>query len=158
MFKQLAIAVAALSITTAAVQAQCPEVGTPAKEFTISEGFPIDPNIHNVTAGGNTDLGRCASLPGSGWVTRQPDFVVNYRTRNGGPSNFTLTFRTQSPADTVLLVNGPDGRWHFNDDGGQGLNAKLSFRRAPPGRYDVWVGTYERGLSRAQLIVTELDE
>src|SRR5262245_12562277 len=141
MFKQLTIALAALSITAAAAQAQCPEVGTPAKEFTIREGFPIDPNVHSVTAGGNIDLAKCASLPGTGWFARQPDFVVNYRTRNGGPSSFTLTFRTESQADTVLLINGPDGKWHFDDDSGGGLNAKLSFQRAAPGRYDVWVGT-----------------
>ena len=141
MLKQLAIAVAALSITAAAAQAQCPEVGRPAKEFTIREGFPVDPNIHNVTAGGNLDLNQCASLPGKGWVTGQPDFVVNYQTKNGGRSSFTLTFRTKSQTDTVLLINGPDGKWYYNDDGGEALNAKLSFSRAAPGRYNVWVGT-----------------
>jgi hypothetical protein len=157
MFKQLAIAVAALSITVAAAHAQCPEVGRPAKEFTIREGFPVDPTIHNVTAGGDIDLSRCSSLPGSGWVAGPPDFVVNYTTKNARQSSFTLTFRTKSRADTVLLINGPDGKWYFNDDGGEGLDAKLSFPRALPGRYDVWVGTFDRGLSRAQLVVTELE-
>jgi hypothetical protein len=128
-----------------------------AKEFTIREGFPIDPSIHGVTAGGNIDLAKCPRLPGTGWVARRPDFVVNYRTRSGGLSSYTLTFRTESRGDTILLVNGPDGRWYFDDDGGGGLNARLSFRNAPPGRYDVWIGTFESGLSRAQLIVTELE-
>src|SRR5215813_12894467 len=133
MFKQLAIGMAALTMTVAAAQAQCPEVGTPTKEFTIREGFPIDPNVHNVTAGGNLDLSKCASVPGTGWVTKRPDFVVNYQTKGGGPSSFTLTFRIDSSADTVLLINGPNGKWHYNDDGGKGMNAKLSFPRAAPG-------------------------
>jgi hypothetical protein len=155
MFKQLAIAAAALFTATAYAAAQCPEVGRPAKQFTINEGFPIDPNVHNVTAGGNLDLGRCPNVPGEGWITRQPDFVVNYRTRGGGRSVFNLTFRIESSEDTVILINDPTGRWYFNDDGGRRLNARITFLNALPGRYDIWVGTYTSRLSRALLVVTE---
>jgi len=157
MMMRLAAGVAALFITAAAAQAQCPEVGTPAKQFTITEGFPIDPNVHNVTAGGNLDLGKCTSVPGSGWVTKLPDFVVNYKTKNAGASAFTLTFRIESSADTVLLINGPNGKWLYNDDGGKRLNAKLSFQNASPGRYDIWVGTYTNRLAKAKLVTTELE-
>lgn len=155
MFKQLAVAAAALFITAAAAQAQCPEVGRPAKEFTIREGFPIDPSVHNVTAGGDLDLGRCPRVPGVGWITRLPDFVVNYQTRNGGPSAYNLTFRIESAADTVILINDPNEQWYYNDDGGRRLNARISFRNALPGRYDIWVGTHSGGLSRARLVITE---
>jgi hypothetical protein len=157
MIKQLAIGIAALCITAAAAQAQCPEVRTGQVKFTIKEGFPIDPSVHNVTAGGSLDLSKCLSVPGRGWVTKRPDFSVNYKTRSGGPSAFTLTFRIDSAADTVLLVNDPNGKWHYNDDGGKGLNAKLSFSRASPGRYDVWVGTFTQRLSKARLLVSELE-
>jgi hypothetical protein len=156
MLKQLAIGLAALAIGTAGALAACPEVGTPAKQFTVKEGFPSDPRVHNVTAGGSLDLGRCASVPGRGWVTKRPDFVVNYVTKNG-PSAYTLTFRIESTADTVLLVNGPDGKWHFDDDGGKGLSARLRFQKAAPGRYDIWVGTYSNRLAKSKLVVTELD-
>jgi hypothetical protein len=155
MFKQFAVAVAALFIATAAAEAQCPEVGRPAKAFAISEGFPIDPNVHEVAAGGDLNLGRCPNVPGEGWITRRPDFVVVYRTRNGGRSAFNLTFRIESVADTVILINDPTGRWYFNDDGGRRLNARISFQNALPGRYDIWVGTYTNRLSRARLVVTE---
>jgi len=157
MMMRLATGIAALLIGTAAAMAQCPEVGKPAKAFTITEGFPVDPNVHNVTAGGNLNLGKCPSVPGQGWITKLPDFVVNYKTKNNRPSAFTLTFRIQSAADTVLLINGPNGRWHFDDDGGKRLDAKLSFRNAAPGRYDIWVGTYSNKLAKAKLVVTELE-
>jgi hypothetical protein len=150
-----ALAIGAISATAAL--AQCPEVGKPAKAFTITEGFPVDPRVHDVTAGGSLDLGRCPSVPGHGWITKRPDFVVNYKTKNNGPSAFTLTFRIQSAADTVLLINGPNGKWYYDDDGGKRLDAKLRFSNAPPGRYDIWVGTYTNRLARAKLVVTELE-
>ena len=92
------------------------------------------------------------------WVGYEAaDFVVNYKTKNGGASAFTLTFRVELSADTILLVNGPNGKWHYDDDGGKRLNAKISFRSAPPGRYDVWVGTLSNKLAKAKLVVTELE-
>jgi hypothetical protein len=154
--KALAIGFAAISITAAAAHATCPEVGQAAKEFTIKEGFLSDPRVHNVTAGDSLDLGKCTSLRGKGWITKRPDFVVNYKTKSG-PSAFTLTFRIESSADTVLLINGPDGRWHFDDDGGKGLNARMRFQKAPPGRYDIWVGTYSSKPSKAKLVISELE-
>jgi protease YdgD len=158
MFMRLAIGAAAICLLTVSpsAQMQCPAVGQAAKEFSLREGFMPDPNTHSVTAGGDIDLGRCAGVPGKGWVTRLPDFVVQYRTNSGGLSNETLTFMIESSADTVLLINDPNERWHFNDDGGGGLNAKISFPRAKPGRYDIWVGSYKRGqLPPARLVITE---
>jgi len=158
MLRRLATAAAAVFIATAAAQAQapCPEIGKAPVQFTISEGFPIDPRVHNVTAGGSLDLGKCTSVPGKGWVTKRPDFVVNYKTK-GGSSAFALTFRVEATADTVLLINGPNGKWHFDDDGGKGLNAKIRFPNAGPGRYDIWVGTYSDRLAKAKLVVTEIE-
>jgi hypothetical protein len=159
MMKHLAISIAALVITTTAAiaQAPCPQVGQPGKEFAIKEGFPSDPKRHDVTAGGNIDLGKCSGLPGSGWVTKLPDFVVNYKTTSGAQSGRALTFRIEASADTVLLINSPDSKWHFDDDGGKGLNGKIRFPNAAPGRYDVWVGTHASGLSKAKLVITELE-
>lgn len=148
---------AAIVMQSIAAEAQCPEVGKAAAQIAFREGFSVGPIARNVTAGGNLDLGKCASVPGTGWVTKLPDFVLNYKTKNNGPSAFTLTFRVDSSADTVLLINGPDGKWHYNDDGGRALNARLSFERAAPGRYDVWVGSYSNRASKAKLTVTEDD-
>ena len=157
MMKQLTAGIATVFIATAAAHAQCPEVGRPTEAFSIAEGFPIDPNRHTVTAGGDLELASCPDVPGVGWVTKLPDFVVNYRTRTGGPAHQTLTFRIDSSADTVLLINDPQQGWHYNDDSGNWLNAKLRFERALPGRYDVWVGTRSAVPSRATLVVTELE-
>ena len=157
MMMRLAIGIAAVFMTTAAVQAQCPQLGTPTQHFTIKEGFQIDPQRHSVTAGGNLDLGKCTQVPGAGYVTRLPDFVVNYETKSGGASAFTLTFRIDSSADTVLLVNDPNKKWHFNDDAGKGLNAKISLPKAGHGRYDIWVGNFKNELGKATLVTTELE-
>jgi len=158
MFMRLALGVAAICLvtTSATAQLQCPAVGQAAKEFSLGEGFMPDPSTHSVTAGGEIDLGRCAGVPGKGWVTQLPDFIVRYKTKGGGASNESLTFMVESSADTILLINDPSEKWHFNDDGGGGLNAKISFPRAKPGRYDIWVGSYKKGqLPRAKLVITE---
>jgi hypothetical protein len=158
MITRIAAGFAAVFIATAAAaQGQCPQIGQPAKEFTIKEGFPIDPNRHGVNAGGDIDLRNCTGVPGTGWVTKLPDFVVNYKTKSGSASKATLTFRIDSAADTVILVNDPNNKWHWNDDGGKGLNAKVSFPLALNGRYDVWVGSFTNKLSTATLLTTELE-
>jgi hypothetical protein len=158
MIRRLVIAIAACFIATAVVHAQCPAVGQGGQQFAIVEDFQPDPIVQNVTAGGDIDLGRCNGVPGRGWVTRLPDFVVAYRTRSGRNSRQNLTFRIESSADTIILINDPNNRWHFNDDGGKGFNAKITFRQAPEGRYDIWVGSYNRGqLPPARLIITELE-
>jgi hypothetical protein len=161
MLKRLTIGVAAVVITaTAAIAqvAQCPTVGqATSKEFALKEGFQPDPSRHLVTAGGNTNLGQCMGVPGTGWVTQLPDFVVNYKTSSGGASAATLTFRIESSADTILLINDPSNKWHFNDDAGKNLNGTLSFAKAANGRYDVWIGSLKEGqLPQAKLVVTEI--
>ena len=155
MMMRLATGFAAVLITTVAALAECPQVGQGTVKFTVEEGFRIDQSVHPVTAGGNIDLGKCPDVPGSGWVTKLPDFVVNYKTKNG-PSGFALTFRIEGSTDTVLLINGPNGKWHFDDDGGNRLNGKIRFPQASPGRYDIWVGSYTNKLSKARLEITEL--
>jgi hypothetical protein len=157
--RSLFLGVAALFIATASAQAQvCPVVGEGAERLKLVEGFQPDPSRHKVTAGGTLNLGNCTSVVGHGYVTRLPDFVVNYKSTAGGASAATLTFRIESQADTVLLVNDPQERWHFNDDDGNRLNAKVSFKRAASGRYDIWVGSFNSGeVPPANLIITEVE-
>jgi hypothetical protein len=97
---------------------------------------------------------RKASL--SPWVA----YVDHTRRRlkNGNQAQGALTFRVDSSADTILLINDPNERWHWNDDGGKGLNAKLTFPRAKAGRYDIWMGSLKGGqLPRAKLLITEVE-
>jgi hypothetical protein len=55
-----------------------------------------------------------------------------------------LIFSVQSPADTTLVVNDPNGNWLCNDDT-DGLNPEVRIDGPIAGRYDVWVGTYNTG-------------
>jgi hypothetical protein len=76
-----------------------------------------------------------------GYMNREPDLEITY-TAGRAP----LIFSVASDDDTTLVINGPDGRWYCDDDGGQyGLNPSLRFVRPQTGVYDVWVGTYEQG-------------
>lgn len=75
-----------------------------------------------------------------------------------GASRRTLTFRIESGADTILLINDPGSRWHWNDDSGKKLNARIWFPNARSGRYDIWVGTYKKGnRPGAALTISEID-
>jgi hypothetical protein len=157
MLKGLAVGLATLFVATGAAQAQCPATGQPGQQFALAEGFTPDPNRHRVTAGGDLDLSRCPGVPGRGWVTFRPDFIVRYQTHTGATSRKTLTFRVESSADTILLINDPGNRWHWDDDLGKNRNARIRFPNARSGRYDIWVGTYKKGQRpSAQLSISEI--
>ena len=122
---------------------------------TLDAGFAPDPYVRNVTAGGRVDLARCIS-GGAGYVVTRPDFRLIY---NGASPTGRLTFvlEARSNVDTVLLVNAPDGTWHFNDDY-RGLDSAVVFLNPMPGQYDVWTGSYSQSSNNpAQLFVTEYE-
>ncbi|MBX9728860.1 MAG: hypothetical protein K2X31_08135, partial [Sphingopyxis sp.] len=81
-----------------------------------------------------------------------PDFEVTY-----SAGSLPLIFRTQSARDTTLVINGPDGAWYCDDDGGDGLNAYVRFDKPNSGTYDIWVGTYGGGITPATLYISELN-
>ena len=141
-------AVAAIGATTAIAQ----NAGLRANfgSVTLNAGFNPDPYNINVVAGGSINGG---GLPGScnGSISDAPDFELTY---NAG--SFPLAFRTNSGADTTLIINGPDGQWYCDDDSGGNRNAQVVFRGPRSGVYDVWVGTFGGGTAQATLSVTEL--
>lgn len=55
-----------------------------------------------------------------------------------------VTLYAVSGQDTTLVVRGPDGTIHCNDDY-EGLNPGVLLYGAQPGDYAVWVGSYHRG-------------
>lgn len=133
----------------------CPSYNNPTVfgSATLNAGFQPDPYVRNLTAGGTVDLARCIS-GAFGWVVTRPDFRLFY---NGSSPTGRLTFalETRSNVDPVLLINAPDGSWHFNDDY-RGVNAAVVFSNPMAGQYDVWTGSYQRSSNNpAQLIVTE---
>jgi hypothetical protein len=104
----------------------------------------------NLQSGGEIDASGLGT-PCTGFIANAPDYRVNY-TPGGHPLTFTVT----SQFDTTLVINGPDGRWYCDDDGGEGNQPLIRFGAPSGGQYDVWVGTYgEARLRSAQLRVSE---
>ncbi len=134
----------------------CPSWNNPTVfgSATLNGGFLPDPYVRNLTAGGTVNLASCTNGQWSGWVVTRPDFRLFY---NGGSPTGRLTFalEARSNVDTILLVNAPDGSWHYNDDY-RGFNSAVVFSNPMSGQYDVWTGSYNRSSNNpAQLIVTE---
>lgn len=127
--------------------AVCPDPGQNGQMLTYDGGQLWQAQRFDVVAGGSLDLGSCASVPGHGRIIQRPDFTLNF---TANPQGMDLEFRAQASCDPVLLVNGADGRWHFNDDA-DGLNSRLRIARAQPGLYDVWIGTYGSQTCQASL-------
>jgi len=141
---------------TAAVSAQgCPSYNNPTVfgSMSLNAGFLPDPQVRNLTAGGTVNLASCFG-GWSGWVVTRPDFRLFY---NGASPTGTLTFAlvSRSSVDPVLLVNAPDGSWHYNDDY-RSFDSAIVFTNPMSGQYDVWTGSYHRSSNNpAQLIITE---
>lgn len=139
------------------VASACPDFslwGTERYEYTASQLYT--PRGHNVLAGGDRNLERCA-IPWSnhggratGWVIEEPDFSITVY----GLSGYQIEFRVVSKCDSVLVVNTAAGNWYFDDDDNGGLDGKIRFTNpAGDGIYDVWVGTYNGETCNSQLIV-----
>lgn len=119
---------------------------------TLSAGFTPDPHRINMRAGGTVNAENIASNC-RGFVSRAPDVELSY-----SAGSLPLVLSVDSSSDTTLVVNGPDGRWYCDDDGGNGsLNPALHFSNPMTGTYDIWVGTYSSGASQpARLDISEL--
>jgi hypothetical protein len=145
----LAIATAAIAAVPAA--AQDPSAASLNGEVTLSSGFNNDPRVVNVVAGGTIDATRLGGQC-RGVVAANPDYKVNYTA-----GSLPLIISVSSRADTTLVINGPDGRWYCDDDGGNGNNPSVRFNNPQSGRYDIFVGTYSAGTPQpARLHISEL--
>jgi hypothetical protein len=152
MSRRLALALAAIAVCAAPVLAQdfnrAPSFGT----LNLSANFAPDPVVVNVTAGGTIAAERLGGAQCVGSIANAPDVRLNYRAGQGLP----LYISAVSNADTVLVVNLPNGQWACNDDF-QGVHPGLIFRTPQSGQYDIWIGHYDRGRSiPAQLRISEV--
>ncbi|MCP2677978.1 peptidase S1 [Maricaulaceae bacterium NA33B04] len=121
--------------------------------MNLSSGFSNDPRTVRLSSGGSNDASQTIGGSCRGFVSSAPDVRVNY----SAGSTFPLIFSVNSSSDTTLVINGPDGRWYCNDDGGNGLNPSYRFSNPQSGQYDVWVGTYGgSSLESATLYVSEI--
>ena len=73
-----------------------------------------------------------------------------------GQGQYPLFISAVSQADTVLVINDPQGRWHCNDDL-DGVNPGIVFQQPAHGNYNIWVGTLEPGpTQRATVRISEV--
>ena len=151
-FRSFSLAAAVLLAAAVPASAQdfnaTPNYGT----VNLRTGFMPDPNVVSVQSGGNLDAARIAPNC-AGFVTSAPDLRLVYEA-----GTLPLIISVASRSDTTLVVNGPDGRWYCDDDGGvNGLNPAIRFNHPASGRYEIWVGTYGRAaLQNARLHISEL--
>lgn len=121
----------------------------------LNTGFVPDPVNIQIAAGGDIDVAT-TSIGDMCWgyTTSAPDYELVYT----AGSTFDLYLSATSDQDTVMIVNAPDGTWHCNDDGAEGLNPGLMFDAPQTGTYDIWVGTYSSGAGTppATLHISEL--
>lgn len=147
--KHYLLASAMLAFASGPALAQDAGLTAISGEISLEAGFAPDPYRVSVTAGGNVDGSR---LPGSctGRISDAPDFEVTY-----SAGNLPLVFRTVSPADTTLIINGPGGEWFCDDDSYGDGDAEVRFNNPRSGTYDIWIGTFDGGTASATLLITE---
>jgi hypothetical protein len=128
-------------------------------ETSLSTGFGSTRRVA-VRAGGRIDA-RSVGRQCTGFAGSKPDYRVRYQAQAiGGKvgSAMPLIFTVNSRADTMLAINGPDGRWYCDDDSGPGTNPLVRFDAPRTGRYDIFVGIYEAGeVVDAELRIDERD-
>lgn len=150
------------TLSAFAVSTLCVAAGAAAQDYSLdptygsvslNSGFRDDPHALEMSAGGNRSA---SSLSDScrGYIANAPDYRLNFKTSG----NLPLIISADSDADTTLVVNGPDGSWYCDDDGGnQPLNPMVRWNSPQSGQYDIWVGTYSNdGLEPAVLHISEL--
>ncbi len=145
----IALAAAAAGVAVAQDYRLNPTYGT----INLSAGFLPDPQVMPLQSGGQIDAQRVSSSC-RGFIANAPDVRLNY-----SAGSYPLIISVNSNSDTTLVVNGPDGSWYCDDDGGvQGLNPSLRFGSPASGQYDIWVGTYgNASLQPAQLHISEVN-
>ena len=145
----LPLALIALAATPAL--AQNPGAEPTYGDVRLDEGFPDDPHVVDVTAGGSEEVSeRGCSY---GYVADAPDVDLYYTTSGSS----TLYIYAVSSEDTTLLVNLPDGSWACDDDSYGDGDPIVVVRGADAGLYDIWVGTYGDDMVEATLYISEID-
>lgn len=125
-----------------------PNYGT----LNLTAGFLPDPQVVQLQSGGSLNAQNLSSSC-RGFISNAPDVRLNYTA-----GQYPLILSVASGTDTTLVVNGPDGSWYCDDDGGvNGLNPGIRFNNPQGGRYEIWVGTYgSASLANAQLHISEI--
>lgn len=138
-----------VALPTAVLMPTLPQVTNPtgldpraAPNFgMVSLGAAVVPYTLEANGGGALDASSLGETC-VGFVTAQPDYRVQW----SGAGGF-LRFYFVGLGDTTLVVYGPDGVWHCNDDSFYSVNPTVDVLDAVPGTYNVWIGSYDSGLT-----------
>lgn len=157
MLRKLSLSAAASALAVfamaGAAEAQDWRLSPSYGNVSLVSGFSPDPYLVSLQSGGSIDSSRSIGGSCRGFVANAPDFRLQYQAGNVLP----LIISVSSNADTTLVINGPDGNWYCNDDGGQGLNPSLRWNSPMTGQYDIYVGTYgNASYQNATLSISEL--
>ena len=136
-------------VAAGSLRAQDSELKATYGEVELKAGFNPDPHLVNVFAGGpiETEKGGFKHF-----IAKAPDFRLIYEA-----GKYSLFIRADSKDDTTLLVKTPDGTWVVDDDSGGNNNPMIKFASPKSGRYEIWVGTIEKGgTPAATLSISEI--
>lgn len=144
------VATTALSLgLVASASAQNSTLAPTFGDTVQSQGFGS--TSITIQAGGDidaTNFGGC-----SGFIADAPDYAIDY---NG---QFGLQIEASSNEDTTIVVEMPDGGIFCNDDF-SGLNPGVQMVGNEPGRYAIWVGTFNAIANNtypdADIIISEI--
>ena len=146
--KRIAMITMLIALVVGGVAAQSWSLQPTYGTVELESGFTPDPYRRSMTAGGSQSLDGIGYY---GYVADAPDLDLVYEA-----GVFDLTIKVENTsADTVLLVNSPDGQWHFNDDF-NGLDPSITFESPVSGMYNIWVGTFDGDFADSRLVITEL--
>jgi hypothetical protein len=153
LFRSIAAASVMFAAATGIAAAQNYNQNPTYGAITLRSGFTPDPHRVNLQSGGSIDAASTIGGSCRGYIANAPDYRVSYTS-----GSLPLIISVASSADTTLVVNGPDGQWYCDDDGGnQGLNPSLRWNSPPSGQYDIWVGTFgNNSLQAATLTISEV--
>jgi hypothetical protein len=107
--------------------------------LNLEAGFPLDPFLVSVNGGGPYDASGLG--PGCvGYVNNDPTVTLDWE----GETEFVETF-FYSDHDPVLIVQTPSGEFLCNDDANDVLlDPVVEIANPPQGRYNIWVGSFDR--------------
>lgn len=123
----------------------------------LSAGFTPDPQLVELLAGGTDSVGHLGNDCVGFIAADQPDYKLTYEAASS-----QLGIFVDAQIDTTLVINGPRGNWHCNDDASNlsDTNPGILFNTPLSGNYNIWVGTYSEAAvdNTATLAITEWDE
>ncbi len=136
--------------SAAAGSGLCPDASMEALLLSYSMTQLASPQMQQVVAGGDLDIGACSDVPGTGYVIQSPDFQMDL---TGASGSQDVQVRADAQCDVVLLINDANGEWQYNDDT-DGTNPVVTLTGAIDGAYDIWVGTLTPDTCQATLTIS----